>query len=133
MTPEPCHASSVRVLVIAMLLVVLAACGRPQGAEEPHEPQEPMSSETLDKQDPTAHYEHHEPLKRNDGYFAGLRNFFRGDSTPDPFAGSSTPPHYYMGCGGCASGDPSNALVLLALMPAFARRRRMRCSTASSM
>ena len=116
-----------------MLLVLVVACGRPQGAEEPREPQEPMPSSVLDKQDPTAHYDHHPTGKLVGGGGGWHWPRLFGGGAPDPFNGGGEAPHYYTGCGGCTSDDPASVLVLLALIPAFARRRRMRCSTASSM
>lgn len=116
-----------RVKVIAVAIVAaLASCG-----PKPEPRDETMPSATLDKQDPTAHYEHHDSPTAGGG--AWWRNFHPFSAPPDPFAGPTDPPHYYTGCGGCSSDDPSGALALLALIPAFARRRRMRCSTASSM
>jgi MYXO-CTERM domain-containing protein len=105
----------------AIVFLLLAACGPRPGAEEP---QAPMPSETLDKQDPKAKYEHYEPRKPSFG--SRLKNSFWPwrASTPDPFTGSSEPPHYYTGCGGCASDDRSSLLVVLLLAGLIFRRSR---------
>ena len=118
---------ALRVMRVGAVVVMLAGCGPKPGPRE-----EFMSSETLEHQDPKADTSHHPTLRTySSGWSWG--NLFGHSSSSNPFSSPGSPPHYYTGCGGCASDDPSSLLVLLASMPAFARRRRIRCSTASSM
>ena len=101
-----------RLIVLAMLLT---SCG-PKAA--PHD--EFMASATLDKQDPTAHYEHHDPPKAGGHWWSSFHPF---SAPADAFAGPTDPPHYYTGCGGCASNDPSGALALVVLASLVGGRR----------
>jgi hypothetical protein len=108
--------------VVGLVAIVLvASCGPRPPAEEP---QEPMPSAVLDKQDPTAHYEHHPSGKLVGGGGGWHWPHLFGGGAPDPFYGPSEPPHYYTGCGGCSSDDPANVLVVFAIAPIVLRRRR---------
>src|SRR4051812_37813781 len=104
------------------LIMLLASCGEPA---RPHAP-----PDVLARMNPNADTSHNPTLKTY-GSKWGWGRLFHHDDVPDAFYTPANPPHYYMGCGGCASNDPAGVLGLLALIPALARRRRMRCSTAS--
>jgi MYXO-CTERM domain-containing protein len=109
----------VRRILIAMTLLV--ACGPRPPAEEP---QEPMPSETLDHQDPGADTSHNKTIHTYGSrwHWPHLFNF---GGTPDPFGNvGGAAPHYYTGCGGCASDDRSSLFVVVVLAALLRRRRR---------
>lgn len=102
-----------------VVLVFVASCGQPP---PPQDPADMMPSATLEHQDPGADTSHNKTIKTYGSRWTWGSLFHSGPSFPS-FGDTSSPPHYYTGCGGCASSDPSNALMLLALAPLLRRRR----------
>ena len=82
-----------------------------------------MPSSTLEHQNPGADTSHNPTLKTY-GSRWNLGSLFHWGHPSNPFGEVAGPaPHYYTGCGGCSSNDPSGALVLLAFVPLVRRRR----------
>ncbi|HUS27467.1 MAG TPA: hypothetical protein VMZ53_03130 [Kofleriaceae bacterium] len=112
-----------------IVLLLLVGCGRPAGSGMgAEEPQDPMPSSTLEHQNPAADTSKN-PTLHTYGSRWHWPSFFHFGGPPDPFASvGGAAPHYYTGCGGCSSHDPSNALIVFALMPLVVRRRRVRAA-----
>ena len=119
-----------------------AACtiggkGPPSVAAPVQPTEEMMPSEVLDRQDPGADTSRNPELSRSSsgsllgGLFGGL---FGGPSS-SLMVGPAEPPHYYKGCGGCASDRGSagagGALVLAHGLSLSLSRRRRRSSRRS--
>jgi MYXO-CTERM domain-containing protein len=113
-----------RIVVATLGLLVLATCtvngpGPRAPAPQQSDPDR-MPSEVLDRQDPGADTSKNPVLSRSSTGPSFLSNLFGGCGG----ATRSSQEETFIGCGSCASGEPSGLVVMLAAFAMTLRRRR---------